>query len=381
MADAVDPADLRRRLDAGGRVTVLDTRNRDEIDAWRFEHPNAARVAIPYAKLLSANITGEVTDLLPGDAPEPVVAVCGRGEASAEVARWLRDEGVDAVNLAGGMEGWARVYHARELDADAGDVTIVQYDRPSSGCLAYLVGGGDEAAVVDPLRAFTERYTADADGRDVELAYAVDTHIHADHISGVRDVAATTGATPVLSDTAVERGMTYGVESVADGDVIRVGEAAIEVVATPGHTSGMTSFRVGDVLLTGDTLFVDGIPRPDLESPDDAETRAAARELHRTLTERLAALSDDVVVAPGHYSTATPRADGTYAATLGELRERFDVFGESADAFVDHVLTSTPPRPANAERIVAINLGCETADDREAFELELGPNNCAAASD
>ncbi|MFC7176569.1 MBL fold metallo-hydrolase [Halosegnis marinus] len=374
--DALSPEALADRIDRGERVTLLDTRNRTETDEWRIDGPTVDRVEVPYMKFVAARArsTSDPADLLPDDLAEPVVVVCARGEASDEVAAMLRESGVDAVNLAEGMHGWARVYRATELDA--GKATVVQYRRPSSGCLAYLVVAGDEALVVDPLRAFADRYAADARDRGADLVAAVDTHVHADHVSGLRDVA----ATRYMSERAVARGVTYEVETLADGDAIGLGDTEIAVLATPGHTTGMVSLRVGDVLLCGDTLFVDGVPRPDLESGDDAAEHA--RDLHRTLTERLAPLPDDTVVAPGHYGEGAERApDGTYTAPLGDLRERLWPFGTDRESFVARVLEGLGPRPANDERIVAVNLGREAAADDEAFELELGPNNCAASAD
>jgi len=82
------------------------------------------------------------------------------------------------------MNGWARIYEAVEVTRYDGPGTLLQYQRPSSGCLGYLLYDGGEAAVVDPLRAFTGRYLADADDLGVDLKYAIDTHVHADHISG-----------------------------------------------------------------------------------------------------------------------------------------------------------------------------------------------------
>lgn len=396
--DSISPDDLADRIERGKRVTLLDTRDREEIDEWRIDGPTVERVHVPYVKFVAAGVSGDPADLLPEGTSEPVVAVCARGDASDEVAAQLREAGVDAVNLAGGMHGWARVYRRVELDVDAGGATVHQYQRPSSGCLAYLVVAGGEssearrtssgerseadgngALVVDPLRAFADRYAADAADLGVPLLAAVDTHVHADHVSGLR--AVTNGATGYVSEGAVERGIEFPVETLAGGDTLTLGDVSVEVVATPGHTTGMVSLAVGDVLLCGDTLFVDGVPRPDLEG-DDGEAPAYARELHRTLTDRLARFDDDTVVAPGHHGEAAERApDGSYTATLGELRERLWAFDASAEAFVERVLDRMPPQPANVEEIIAVNLGRATADDESAFELELGPNNCAAAAD
>ncbi|PSQ65414.1 MAG: MBL fold metallo-hydrolase, partial [Halobacteriales archaeon SW_9_67_24] len=138
------------------------------------------------------------------------------------------------------------------------------------------------------------------------------------------------------------------------------------------------AFRVGDVLLTGDSLFLDGVPRPDLEAGADG-AGDLANTLHDTLTGRFDT-DADLLVAPGHHgpSERLP-ADSPYTARLGDLHERLPAFSMERDTFVERVLDGMGPRPANHERIVAINRGRENPDDETAFELELGPNNCAAA--
>jgi glyoxylase-like metal-dependent hydrolase (beta-lactamase superfamily II) len=153
-------------------------------------------------------------------------------------------------------------------------------------------------------------------------------------------------------------------------------------VFTPGHTTGMTSYLVGDSLLaTGDGLFIESVARPDLEEGDDGAPDAA-RTLYESLQERVLTLDDDVLVGGAHFSDAAePAADGTYTAPIGALRERMDALSMDEDDFVDLVLADMPPRPANYEQIIATNLGQETVDDEEAFTLELGPNNCAASQD
>jgi glyoxylase-like metal-dependent hydrolase (beta-lactamase superfamily II)/rhodanese-related sulfurtransferase len=371
-------AALRERLAAGEPTTLLDVRDRTEVERWRIEAPSATHVHVPHVKFVAAGVGGDVTDLLPADVREPVVVVCPHGAASAEVADQLVAAGVDAENLDGGMSAWARLYDRTTVTDGA--ATVHRYRRPASGCLAYAVVAGDEMAVVDPLRAFADRYRADAADLGVDLTYAVDTHVHADHVSGVRALAEAAGATPVMPAAALDRGVVDGGEftSVRDGDRLPVGDTEMEAVALPGHTTGMTGFAVdtaGDerTLLTGDSLFLDGVARPDLQEGSDP--RAQARELYATLTSRLERFPDGTLVGPGHADAGVETA--TAVARLGELRERPDAVGTDEAAFVERV-TRVGAEPANAERIVAVNLGHETVDDETAFELELGPNNCAA---
>jgi glyoxylase-like metal-dependent hydrolase (beta-lactamase superfamily II) len=141
----------------------------------------------------------------------------------------------------------------------------------------------------------------------------------------------------------------------------------------------MTSYRVGEFLFTGDGLFTESVARPDLEEGDAGAPDAAAT-LYETLQETILPLPDDTVVAPAHFSDAAePADDGSYTVTLGELAASMDALSMDRDEFVEFVLSDMPPRPANYEDIIATNLGQQTADDDEAFELELGPNNCAAS--
>ncbi|NLV05490.1 MBL fold metallo-hydrolase [Haloarcula rubripromontorii] len=368
---------LQSKLDTGEPVRLLDVRDRDEYEQWRIRGESVTATQLPFAKFLQAKVTGEVDDVVADvDGTGPITVVCGRGEASAFVAGLLTEHDIEAQNLSDGMEGWARLYEAREIPCD--DATVRQYRRPSSGCLGYMIVSDDSAAVIDPLRAFTDRYIADATDRDASLTHAIDTHVHADHVSGVRRLAEETDAEPILSERAVARGID-DMTTLADDEPLQVGSATLEPRPLPGHTTGMTGFTIGDVLLAGDSVFLDSVARPDLEAGADG-ARDLARELHRTLTDRLTALPDETLVAPGHYSeSTTPADDGTFTATLGTLRNRLPGFTMDREAFVEYACDDMPPRPANFERIIAINLGTETADDDTAFRFELGPNNCAAA--
>ncbi|WP_435115753.1 MBL fold metallo-hydrolase [Halolamina sp. C58] len=374
--ESISPEGLKRRIDSGEDVFLLDVRSTSDFEEWRIEGPET--VNYPYFELLDG-IPEALHEQLPDD--RAITVLCGKGGSSEMVAEQLQEAGYEVDHLERGMKGWARVYEYQELDTD-GDATIAQYRRPSSGCLAYLVVSGDEAAVIDPLRAFTNEYVRDAKTLGADLTYALDTHVHADHVSGVRELAAETDATAVLPEAAAKRGVDYDreYETVADGDTLSVGDAEIEVHHTPGHTTGMTAYRVGDVLFTGDGLFVESVARPDLEDPEAA--RDAARTLYESLQETVLPLPDDTVIAPAHFGdAATPDDDGTYTAELGDLVERMDALGMDEGKFVEHVVEDMPPQPANYEEIIATNLGHEAPDDEAAFELELGPNNCAASEE
>ena len=379
--ETVDPETLKDRIDAGEAVTLLDARMESDYDEWRIDGENVTSINVPYFEFLEDEIDEEVLEQIPDD--REVTVLCAKGGASEFVAGTLADRGYDVNHLEDGMNGWARIYEAVEVERYDGAGTLLQYQRPSSGCLGYLLYDDGEAAIIDPLRAFTDRYLEDADELGVDLQYALDTHIHADHISGVRDLDAE-GVEGVIPEAAVDRGVTYAddLTTAADGDTFAVGDAAIEAVYTPGHTTGMTSYLVDDSLLaTGDGLFVESVARPDLEEGDDGAPDAA-RMLYESLQERILTLPDDTLIGGAHFSDAAePAEDGTYTAPIGELVEEMDALTMDEDEFVDLILSDMPPRPANYEEIIATNLGQNAVDDEEAFTLELGPNNCAASQD
>jgi glyoxylase-like metal-dependent hydrolase (beta-lactamase superfamily II)/rhodanese-related sulfurtransferase len=365
-------ADLKRRLDDGEQLTLLDTRRPDEFEIWHIEHPNLTAINRPFTEFLDAD--GTPAESVPSGLPDgPLVACCAKGISSHYVAAFLERAGWDVLALTDGMEGWATLLESHPVSSGE-RFDVVQFHRPSSGCLSYLVVADDEAAVVDPLAAFAEEYEEAARTRGATLRYALDTHVHADHVSGVRAVAEQTGTSPVMPAGAVDRGLAFEPTLVGAGDTLELGDSHIEAVGLPGHTTEMLGYLAGDVLLTGDTLFLSSVARPDLE--DEERARAAAEQLWETI-QALGTRPDDILIGPGHTSRAVPPEGDSFSAPLGLLKGRLAAFGESQSAFVDRILTDLPPRPANFERIIAVNLGQTTVSDDAAFTLELGPNNCA----
>jgi glyoxylase-like metal-dependent hydrolase (beta-lactamase superfamily II) len=198
----------------------------------------------------------------------------------------------------------------------------------------------------------------------------LDTHLHADHVSGARALAAATGATLYLNP--IDPFQFTGFTSVRDGDAVRVGAITLTALAAPGHTAGSVVWDIdGKALATGDILFLDSVGRPDLHG----RAEAFARDLFRTLG-RLLALPADRLVLPGHMpETASLALGRPHLDTLGNVKQRVRLERDEA-AFVARA-SQVPPRPSNDALILDRNRGGRAIDRDEAAQLEEGPNRCA----
>ena len=260
------------------------------------------------------------------------------------------------------------------------------------GCASYLVG--DEhagvAVVVDPPY-HVEPVLAEAERHDVRLVGVLETHTHADHVSGHGRLALEQGL-PIRIHK--EAGATFAHEPLEDGTEVEVGDVVLRTIHTPGHRPEHCCFAVIDrsrsdepwLVLTGDSLFVGDAGRPDLA----VEAREGAEGLFHSL-RRLAALGDGVEVFPGHVAGSLCGAamSSKASTTIGfERRSNPALQGELAD-FLDARLGPQPPRPPNMERIVELNrgelLGAQPPLERtdsipdEAMVLDVRPTDVFAA--
>lgn len=377
----IDVTELLARIDAGDPLLVVDVRNDVDFQRWRLEGARPVEtVHVPYFEFVEDE-EGATARLPPADGRELAV-LCAQGGSSEYVAGVLRERGFAARNVKGGMVAYGEALFPVRVPLfpqDEGALELWQVNRRGKGCLSYVVIAGGEAVVVDPSR-HAEWYASFLDGRGAKLVQVVDTHVHADHVSGGAALAARTGARYFV--TAGRDGVVkHPVQPLGDGEVIRLGGGVTveaRAVATPGHTPGSISLMVnGRYLLSGDTLFVAGVGRPDL----GGEVEAWARALHRTLTERIAALPDGVLVLPGHYgSSAEVRRAGVVAEELGTLRKTVpELRPGSEESFVALMREGARPAPEAYARMVKVNLGVESVEPARAAEWELGRNECAAS--
>ena len=230
-----------------------------------------------------------------------------------------------------------------------------------SGCLSYLIGCGQagRAVIIDPGRDRVPEYLRLARKKGLTISHIVETHTHADHISGNRDLAEATRA-PILVHRAA--GVAFAHEAVSDGDEIRIGNVRLTVAHTPGHTPDSICLLVTDLsrgeapwfVLTGDTLFVGSVGRPDLGGA------RAAEDTWESLQRVLLPLDDSVEVYPAHGAgSACGRAMSAKSGSTIGFERRFNPALQLRDraAFVDFLMRDLPPKPPSFEKIVGKNRG------------------------
>jgi glyoxylase-like metal-dependent hydrolase (beta-lactamase superfamily II) len=234
-----------------------------------------------------------------------------------------------------------------------------------TACASYLLGckTHPQFAVVDPHVDLVDDYIALADAQGAPIVAVLDTHLQADHVSGLPELVARTGARPYLpAGSDVE----FDHHPLQDGETVKLGNTEIQAIATPGHALAHHAYLVTDhtradepwLVLTGDALLVGDAGRPDLHAQGEHTVEQMARTLYRSLTERLLALPDHLVLYPSHYSGSVcgRGLSANPISTVGfERRYNSALQLDSEDAFVQALVRDMPPVPEQQAAIVAAN--------------------------
>src|SRR3954463_14151771 len=234
-----------------------------------------------------------------------------------------------------------------------------------TACASYLLGckTHDQFAVVDPHADLVDDYIALADRQGIPIVAVLETHVQADHVSGLPELVARTGATAYLPEGA---GVDFEHHPLRDGEVVALGNTEVAAIATPGHALAHHAYVVTDhtrgdepwFVLTGDALLVGDAGRPDLHAHGEHTVEQMARALYRSLTEQLLALPDHLVLYPSHYSGSVcgRGLSANPISTVGfERRHNRALQYDSEDAFVAALLEDVPPAPDRQADIVAAN--------------------------
>ena len=351
---------------------ILDVRNEDAFSDWKIEGEQVEHLNVPYFDLIEG--VDEIADKLPKD--QEILVVCAKQGSSEMVGEHLVVAGFEYVFvLEGGMKSWSEYLNPVKIGDLKDGGSIYQFVRIGKGCLSYFIESNGEAIVVDSNRTI-DVYIDFAKERNVTIKHVLDTHLHADHISGGRLLQERTGATYYLPPKDAEE-VQFTYEPLIEGKDISVGNTTVKVepLYSPGHTIGSTSLIVDDeYLLTGDILFVESIGRPDLAG----KAGDWADDLRNTLYEKYKQLSEDLIVLPAHFASVSELGEkGEVKAKLGDLYTENPGLNMDEKKFRSAVSENLPPQPNAYQEIRETNMGKIAPNKDEQSEMEIGPNRCA----
>lgn len=375
MAETITPLELFHDLAAGRVAEILDVRNVDEFAAAPVEGPRPAPVRnVPVYRVME-ELEAEADRAL-----EEAVVICGQGNGSELVAEEFAGLGKRVRSLEGGTDAWNRLLVPLEVTGVPDPVRVWQFQRPAKACLSYVVGvPGERCIVVDPTRQ-PQPYLDLAAEHGMTVTHVVDTHVHADHISGGPALAGSLGVEYHLPPEDAGGAVPWPNRPLRDGDVLDLGSAEVRVMSMhlPGHTPGTIALLVSEaVLLVGDTVFVRGLGRPDLTG----QAEELARDLFRSVHERLRPLDPGTLIAPAHWSSWSELdARGLVVTTLENVFTATLLNERAMEKFVEEIVTSLPAAPDFYDTIRAVNAGKIAPPQDEIDILDVGKNQCAAST-
>ena len=401
----IEPEDLKKKIDNDENIFLVDVRTPQEYDAWRISYDKYVDPKlIPVDRLFVNDPT--LLKEIPMD--KEIVTVCAHGNRSLMAANILNQLGYNVKSVKGGMAGWNKVYDVAEIPVPKeAPFQIWQIRRISKGCMGYIISSKEDklATVIDPSREIYEAFLKTAKDNGLQIIKLLDTHQHADHVSGIVKLIKTITTTEPnaeltsayfssLEDYDSSNSQLKNISFVKDGDRIDIGnKVTLKAIYTPGHTNGSMSFLLdysisnnninNDIndnnptysyLFTGDTLFVDGVGRPDLRD----QSLKFAELLFDTYHQKILQLHDDTKILPAHFNGTSVALKHTVPIyeTIGAIKKKINLLSMDKNEFIKYITNTVPPRPMNYKTIVSINKKMLPYDEIEMPDLEAGPNSC-----
>ena len=390
----IKPNELKKKIDKGEDIFILDVRDHEEHKSWKISYDkHQDSIVIPIDDLSYPRSLEQI----PKD--KEIVAFCARGNRSMSAAKMLSKHGYKVKSVEGGLAGWNTVYDVALVTDNDSPIDIWQIRRISKGCISYLVASSHSknAIVIDATCEVDNAISNIISENRLKLTKVVDTHIHADHLSGSTRLAKKYGAVIYLSsleDYSTKNNIHgLNLQLISNGDTIKIDEEFIlEAIHTPGHTNGSISIKIqkrtdnfGEVdyhsikknqtnnmyIFVGDTIFINGIGRPDLHN----KTEEYAHQLFNTYHQKILNLPTKTIVLPAHYSDTFEHEKPIYG-TIKSINQNIDLLSVSEGEFVKFVTENIPPHPMNYEKITLINKQMISCDEIEQKDIESGPNAC-----
>ncbi|MGH9981000.1 MAG: rhodanese-like domain-containing protein [Nitrososphaeraceae archaeon] len=387
----ISAEDLKNAIDEDkvkmGDIFMLDVRSPEEFKQWSIEG----------SKNIPLDQISSLLYEIPKD--KEIVTICPHGNRAGMATFMLQRQGYNVKTLEEGLKGWSSAFEhsSKEYEIASGQkIKVVQIRKIGKGCISYIVSltdnnatTNDDAIVIDPVFPIDAyiRIANSEIGNIAKITKVFDTHLHADHVSSARELANKTDAQLYVSsyeDYLWDRYQKLGqkqIISLEEGDLLNIDNIdgkpiELRVIHTPGHTAGGICFLIGEKLLfTGDTLFVDGIGRPDLR--DKAEEFASL--LYNTLHSKIFNMQNkkDIIIFPAHTDKILDK-DKIISDNLDNIQKKLLILNLDKKDFVRKVSSIIMPTPPQFKEIILMNKGEKTTTSvQEIEELEMGPNRCS----
>ena len=351
-------------------ILILDIRHSSSFKDWHIK--DSVNIDV-YDDIWNGNFEDVKRKLnqLPKD--KKIVTVCNAGVTSQNASMLLESMGYSTLVLEKGMMGWNTLHQAVDV-INEDDLLLKQIIRVGKGCLSYLIGSNltKECFIVDPSQ-YIEEYLEFAKNNSLAIKGVIETHVHADHLSGAKSLTELTKTKYYVSGIDLKAKADF--VDLNNIDEIDVGNNKIKIIKTPGHTDGSVFLVVNDkAILTGDTLFLDGVGRPDLMR-DKEGIEKNAKILFDSL-QKIKNFDKNLIILPAHFTSYT---NIPIYGKLNELLNNNQALRISSEQeFVNYISNNLPITPPNYEQIKNINLNFMQLPRQMAEQLEFGPNRCAS---
>jgi glyoxylase-like metal-dependent hydrolase (beta-lactamase superfamily II)/rhodanese-related sulfurtransferase len=382
LKTAIDEDKVKR-----GNLFMLDVRSPEEFKQWSIEG----------SKNIPLDQISSLLYEIPKD--KEIVTICPHGNRAGMATFMLQRQGYNVKTLEEGLKGWSSAFEhsSKEYEIASGQkIKVVQIRKIGKGCISYIVSLTDnntttnnDAIVIDPVFPIDAyiRIANSEIGNIAKITKVFDTHLHADHVSSARELANKTDAQLYVSsyeDYLWDRYQKLGQKqfiSLQEGDILNIDNIdgkpiELKVIYTPGHTAGGICFLIGEKLLfTGDTLFVDGIGRPDLR--DKAEEFASL--LYNTLHSKIFNMQNkkDIIIFPAHTDKILDK-DKIISDNLDNIQKKLLILKLDKKDFVRKVSSIIMPTPPQFKEFILMNKGEKTITSvQEIEELEMSTNRCS----
>jgi glyoxylase-like metal-dependent hydrolase (beta-lactamase superfamily II) len=362
----------------GQHFTLLDVRNNEEFGRFKVEGPHLSKmINIPYMEFIEKEDESVASVQVPKD--ESIRIVCAKEGSAKYVGEILINNGwKDVKILEKGIKSWGNMLAPKLVASDEG-YELYQFIRPGKASCSYGLVFEGEMVVFDPSRN-VKFYRDVAEEHGAKIVKTFETHLQADYISGSRQIYSDTGA-QIIGHENDFKDAVFDYKSVSDQEVFKLSKAGpvIKAVHMPGHTPGSTSYLIDNkFLVTGDTVFILSIGRPDLGGMAEDWSKL----LFRTLKTKIADLDNDLLILPGHYiEWSEANQSQMFVDTLGSIKmKNADIYGiEEENEFVRFIKDNMRKQPDVYADIRKVNAGLLEVDDEEQEIMDLGKNECAAS--